>query len=139
MSNVADQLAPELVSTVTNALNDYGSDVLIQYKGQAGGTFDVASGTVTGPSQPSDATVKALIEDKGIYMGAELGTIGERKLTISASGITKPKPGDVFEAPKGSGEFYTILNKGVLAGKGVVTIYCGSTPVLYEIYGNKGK
>ncbi len=121
------ELTDEFVSLALELITEFGTSIVITYTPP--GVRDPATGK-TPPGVPTTQTPKCLIEDKGIWLGAEEGVKGEKKLTIAGSGFTRPASGSTFVV---EGQTFTVFDKGVKA------YYSEATAVLYEVYGTLGR
>jgi hypothetical protein len=118
-------LSAEMLELAVELIAEYGVDVPITRPG-TGGAYDTTQGKRTG-SAPQNMTVKALPENKGLWLGKDLGVVGEKKLTVACDSLTfMPAPGDKFTS---GGKGYTVVDKGV-----VVTELQGVN-IIAEIYG----
>jgi len=103
----------------------YGKEVTIKII--TAGEYDPAIGAVG--SSSSNQTVKAIVEDYSLISSGEgfsSGMIiaGDKKFTVAASGITKPKPGDTVT-----------LNSIVYQIVRIVETWSGEQVAMYEIQG----
>jgi hypothetical protein len=91
------------------------------------GTYDPATGTVTGGSTTT-TSVRAVVEDfKGLSLLNGLIQAGDKKITVAAANVTTaPKPTDTVTV---GGIVYAVVN--------VVTVQPGSAAVIYEIQARK--
>jgi hypothetical protein len=121
--SVVTELTAELSAIAVEAINDFGGTAVIDYE-LRGAVYNTATSQYSGGTQPQQATVKAIVEDKGLYLNGVV--VGDKKIMVAAQGLTKPEPADKFTV---GGHQYTIMDRGVVA------IYCGDTPVIYEVYG----
>lgn len=120
-------MAPEMVAIAVELIAEFGVAVPITRK--SGGTFNPATGQSAG-SVPTNMSPKCLTENKGLWLGKELGVMGEKKLTIAASGLAfVPAPGDRFVH---GGRSYLVMDKGV------VTTELEGIAIIHEVYGVTG-
>jgi hypothetical protein len=117
-------MAPEMVAIAVELIAEFG--VAVPFSRKAGGTYAPGTGQSTG-SAPLTMSPKCLTENKGLWLGKELGVMGEKKLTVAASGLTfVPQPGDKFTH---GGKTYMVMDKGV------ITTELEGTAIIHEVYG----
>lgn len=105
-------------ATAVRLLNKYGKSV--SHTIVTEGTYDPITGEVSGGST-TVGVPKALVEDfNGTDYTSGLIEIGDRKLTIAASGNTEPKPNDRFTV---GSDVYTVI--------AVEIIWSGEQAALY--------
>ena len=89
-------LDKEFRKLATDLIAKYGKTVTLT--STAVGTYEPLVGQTVNASAPVSVSVKAIIKDYKREFSSEKGLIlvGDKKFTIAAAGITKPKPGDTI-------------------------------------------
>lgn len=121
-------LSADMAALAVSLIDEFGVVVPMSRVAE-GGTYDPAQGKVIGGAGLNQGP-KALTENKGLYLGAQQGVVGDKKITFAAQDLTfQPEPGDTFVH---GNKIYTIMKQGVKPTEveGVV--------VLYEVYGIVG-
>lgn len=109
----------------TKLIAKYGKSVTLS--SNTAGSYDPTTGAATQTSVA--APVKALVEDystrrDGTGFANGLILSGDKKFSIAAAGITKPKPGDSIT-----------LNSVVYAVVRITEIWSGEQVAMYEVQG----
>lgn len=122
-------IADDFAEAALTLIAQFGVDASFAYA-PIPGTWNQGTGQRDPASTPTPWEGKAFPEDKGLWLGKELGVIGEKRLFIAGDAITrKPKPGDKFTV---AGETFSVIDKGVKE-YGVL-----GRVALYEVYGQRG-